>query len=175
MWLWEVLLHITQNLYVCNQQQILPHNTTHVPKVSVPLSSTCHVVICRVKKRLFTANVLWYWSSRRSSFIQTFLIFLRSNLVADKIMNMKNFQTKNHRELFNRTSKSSSFIHFPSWHSVSLWSLSFLRYCLCAFHWSFCYATLTPLSSTIILRLKAHWKKSSSREGPECLPGVSSK
>ena len=66
------------------------------------------------------------------------------------------------------------FIHFPSWHSVSM-SLSFLQYCLSAFHWNLCYATLAPLSSTIILRLKAHWKKSSSREGPECLPGVSSK
>ena len=157
---------------ICVAHQTLP---TCTEKLSVALSSTCHVVMCRVKKRLFTANVLWYWSSRRSPFIQTFLIFLLSNLVADKIMNMKTFQTKNHKELSNRTLKSSSFIfHLDILCPCDLRHF-YGTYCLCAFHWSFCYATLTPLSSTIILRLKAHWKKSSSREGPECLPGVSSK
>ena len=130
--------------------------------------------MCRVKKRLFTANVLWYWSSRRSSFIQAFLIFLRNNLVSDKITNMRNFQTKNHKELSNRTPKSSSFNFYRDiWHSISISSLSFLRYCLCAIHWNLCQATLTPFSSTISLRLTAHWKVSSSREGPERLVGVS--
>ena len=143
-------------------------------KAGVPLSFTRHVLMCRVKKRLFTANVLWYWSSRRSSFIQAFLIFLRNNLVSDKITNMRNFQTKNHKELSNRTPKSSSFNFYRDiWHSISISSLSFLRYCLCAIHWNLCQATLTPFSSTISLRLTAHWKVSSSREGPERLVGVS--
>ena len=87
------------NIYVA--QQTLPACTE---KLRVPLSFTRHVLMCRVKKRLFTANVLWYWSSRRSSFIRTFLIFLRNNLVVNKyITNMRNFQITNHKELSNRT------------------------------------------------------------------------
>ena len=43
-------------------------------KAGVPLSFTRHVLMCRVKKCLFTSDVLWYWSSRRSSLIQAFLI-----------------------------------------------------------------------------------------------------